>query len=269
MRAFGWNPPNDNARIRALNRASREAGDSVLAGIVAAETSDNSALCCSLDQSWLGSCQANAAAQTLYMAMVKAGLPAFVFSRLWGYLQARASEGTIAQDCGANIGDVFAALAGKGIPPESAWPYVPELFAVNPGPTADMPAYDSRGVIGINYHPISSSGDALIEDIERACTAGFGVAFGCQVGPTYDDGPPIVTVQPPKEGEETGGHAQTVVGHDRPGRRFLIKGSWGDDYRDPTAPAGCTWFAYDYVNDSIGQWRDLWIVTALPGGLQP
>lgn len=269
MRATGWNPPSDAARIRALNRASRDASDSVLAGIVAAESSDNSHLCCSLDQQWLGSCQTQAAAQVLYMAMRKAGMPAFVFSRLWGYLQARAAEGNIREDAGANIGDVFAALAGKGIPPERVWPYVPELFAVNPGPTADMPAYDSRGTIGINYHPISSTGDTLISDIERACTAGYGVAFGCALGPGYTAGPPTTTVQPPKPGEETVNHAQTAVGHDRPGRRILVKGSWGDDYRDPSCPPGCTWFAYDHVTHSIGHWRDLWIVAALPGGLRP
>lgn len=264
----GWTQPTLEQQIRALRRAMPEAGDSVLAGIKATPTSDLLRYTTELDQLALGSCTANGIAQSAYVAMRKAGLnSAFILARLWLYYQERALEGTISQDAGANIGDGYTMLAAKGIPPESAYPYDISKFTQDPGPRVDRLAYDSRGIIGINYHPISSTGQALLDDVERALTGGFAVVFGGLVSQKFCSTQPSGTLMPGKGDVVAGGHCRTVIGHDRAARKHKVKNSWGDSWCDPSAGPGCSWDSYDWFVDRKWGASDIWIVTALPGGI--
>jgi C1A family cysteine protease len=271
---LGWNKPTPEQRIRALLRANPEAGDSVLASIIPAPSSDLSALTCSLDQGQLGSCQSNGPAQALYVAMMVAitkgliAIQAFVLARLWLYYSIRFIEGTVDQDAGGNIGDAFAVLAAQGVPPETVWPYNVALYRQHPGPEVSTAAYDSRGKVGINYHPISSTGTDLLADVRRALTGKFAVPFGCAVSEAFCSSQPNGTVQAPGPNDKiAGGHCMTVVGHDDAGKRFLIKNSWGDDFHDPTAPIGCFWMAYSYFIDPNYGASDCWIVEMVPTGV--
>jgi C1A family cysteine protease len=266
-RALGWKAPTLEQQIRALRGAHPEAGDSILAGIKAAPSSDLSAQTCDLDQGQLGSCTANGIAQGVFVAEMVASLPASVLARLWLYYMERALEGTISQDAGANIGDGYRILAGKGIPPESAYPYDISKFTRDPGPTVDRLAYDSKGALGVNYHPISSTGATLISDVEKALTAKMAVVFGSLVPEYFCSQQPSGTLNTPPAGSAVaGGHCQTVIGHDHANRRFKVKNSWGSDWCDPTAGPGCWWMGYDWFTDSTWGASDIWIVLAIPQG---
>ena len=266
--ALGWTPPTPTQQIRALRGAYPEAGDSLLADIEPAPTSDLAPYTCSLDQGRLAACTAHGIAQAVYVAEAVAGLPASVLARLWLYYEERALEGNVANDTGAAIGDGFTMLAAKGIPIEDVYPYDVTKFAQDPGPTVDRAAFDSRGAIGINYHPISTHGETLISDVERALTGHFAVVFGCQVTAAFCNTQPSGTLPAPTLADQMeGGHCMTVIGHDRAGRRFKVKNSWGDNWQDPTAGDGCCWFSYDYFIDLAFGASDIWIVKAIPQGV--
>jgi C1A family cysteine protease len=265
---LGWTPPTLEQQNRALRGAHPEAGDSILADVKAAPSSDLSAQTCDLDQKQLGSCTANGIAQGVFVAEMVASLPASVLSRLWLYYEERALEGSIAQDAGANIGDGYRMLAAKGIPPESVYPYLIENFAHDPGPAVDRVAFDSRGTIGINYHPISTKGATLISDVEKALTAKMAVVFGCAVSKAFCSTIPNGTVQAPKsQADVAGGHCMCAVGHDHAGQRFLVKNSWGASWRDPSAPAGCFWMAYSWFTHPQFGASDCWCVLVVPKGI--
>jgi len=145
------------------------------------------------------------------------------------------------------------------------WPYDIERFAQRPGPAAYRDGYDMRGELGVQYHPISSSGDTFIEDMERALTAGYPVVFGVDVSEEFCSQQPSGVIEPPKPGTVAGGHALTAIGHDHDARRALIINSWGEDWRDPELPPGCCWFSYDYMIES----SDRWIVPVAPSPRLP
>jgi C1A family cysteine protease len=267
-RALGWEPPTLAQQVRALRGSHPEAGDSVLADIVAAKSADNSALTCNLDQLTIGSCQSNGPAQAMFMSMKAAGIPAFVLSRLWLYYSIRYLEGTVDQDAGGNIGDAYTILAAKGVPSEEVYPYDVSKFTQWPGPTPDRAAYDSRGKIGVQYHPISSTGDAFISDMEKASTAKFGIPFGCQVTNEFCSTQPNGIIHTPKPTDRlAGGHCMTIVGFDDASEVAVIKNSWGREWQDPNAPEGCCLFGYDYLMDMVYGARDSWINLAVPQGL--
>jgi hypothetical protein len=244
-----------------------EAGDSVLSGIVPEPTSDLLPYTTELNQGSLGACTAHGIAQGVYVAEGVNGQPAEILSRLWLYYEERALEGSTDQDVGANIGDGYRILAGKGIPPESCYPYDITKFARNPGPSVDRLAYNSKGAIGINYHPISSTNQALLDDMERALTGKFAVTYGSLVPESFCSWQPSGTLPCPGANDiVAGGHCQCVIGHDHAGRRFKVKNSWGAG-GDPTAGPGCWWMGYDWFTDSKWGASDIWIVQALPGGI--
>ena len=273
-RSLGWKKPTLEQQVRALRRAHPEAGDSILAGITPAPTSDNSALTCSLDQGAIGSCQSNGPAQAFYMAMMVAiangliAVEAFILARLWLYFEIRYIEGTINSDAGGNIGDAFTMLAAKGVPSEAVYPYDVTKFKDMPGPSVDRAAFDSRGQIGVQYHPISTTGMDLLNDVRRASTAKFGVVFGCTVSEAFCSTMPNGTVEAPGPNDQiAGGHCMTVVGHDDEKQRLLVKNSWSDDWHDPEAPVGCFFMSYSYfINPTYGA-SDCWVVLAVPAGV--
>jgi len=263
-RALGWKKPEPHQLAR-LKCAGPEAGDSVLADVEAAPTSNLYALCKVLDQGRLGSCTANAVVQAIRAAQVRAGKtdPTFA-SRLALYYWARVQDGSQDRDVGTNIATVVDMAAWIGVPAEECWPYAIERFAKLPGPDVYRAAFDLRGDIGVQYHPISSQGDAFIIDMERALTAGFPVVFGVDVSEEFCSTYPSGIIEPPKPGTVAGGHALTAIGHDRDSRKVLVLNSWGD-WGDPELQTGCCWFSYDYLAQSA----DRWIVPVAPSPRLP
>lgn len=261
MRAFGWRGPPDQGVLKALRCAGPSAGDSVLAGVVAADSSDGTALLPDepLDQLDLGSCVPHAVVQVIYAALVFAGLHPFIASRLALYYWSRYQHGDQHVDSGTWIGTCFDVAADLGLPEESVCPYLPAFFADKPRADVYRDAFDRRGQIGINYHRLDSTGAALVDDMERSLTAGRLVAFGVQVSEGFD---PTDVVQPPGPRDViAGGHAMVMVGHDRPNQRFLVRNSWGR-WGHPALPPGYFWLSYAYARQA----SDCWICLAAPGG---
>jgi C1A family cysteine protease len=266
MRALGWTRPQPHQLARCL-RAGPEAGDSVLADVEPAATSNLYALCKVLDQGQLGACTAFAVVQAIRAACVRSGQvdPPFA-SMLALYYWARAQDGSQDRDVGTNIATVIDMAAWLGIPAEEIWPYVIERFAQRPCPAAYRDGYDMRGDIGVHYHPISSSGDAFIEDMERALTAGYPVVFGVDVSEEFCSQQPSGLIGPPEPDDKiAGGHALVAIGHDREQQMALILNSWGEDWHDPELLPGCCWFSYDYMLES----SDRWIVPVAPSPRLP
>jgi hypothetical protein len=275
MRAIGWTPPTPRQTMRALYRAHPEARCSVLFGIKAlyyAAIPRASLPSPVLNQGLLGSCTANAWTLALYVAMVKQGIPAFIAARLAIYYGERAMEGTIDQDSGAAIADGAAFLASYGIPKESDWPYDVSHFTVAPGPQVAHDAFDGHGQVGLNYHPISSTGDQLIEDIGAAVTAGMVPVFGCLVTEAFCSSQPSGTIHAPSDGDAiAGGHAEGIVIFDRANERVGVQNSWGGEGEwgdpDPELPTGCWWMGFDYLTHPRFGASDIWIISSLPAGV--
>jgi C1A family cysteine protease len=272
--SLGWHAPTLEQQVRALRYAHPEAGDGVLSNVTAAPTGDLSQYTCDLDQGNLGSCQSNGPAQAFYVAMMVAvangliAVNAFVLARLWLYYGIRYLEGNLNTDAGGNIGDAFRILAAKGVPNESSYPYDISRFKEWPGPELDREAFDSKGAVGANYHPIGSTGSALITDVEKAITAKMAVVFGCLVSEEFCSSQPSGIIQAPKsQSDVAGGHCMTVVGYDHAAKKLKVKNSWGASWSDPTAGPGCFWMSYSWFTDSTYGASDCWIVQAVPQGV--
>lgn len=253
-RACGWSKPTPLKLARC--RAGAVA-DSVLADIEAAESSDLRHLVRIVDQGALGSCTANAVGQIIRGAQVRAGSadPPFP-SRLFAYYLARAEDGNADRDAGSYVCTVLDATARIGFCPESAWEYSdgPEKFAWMPSMDSFRLAFDQRGRVGVNYHQLQASGEARLDLVRRALTAGYLVAFGTLVSEALCNGNLGAGPIPPPIGQPiAGGHAMTICGHG-PGH-FEIANSWGTGFGD----SGFCRFAPEYV--AWNETDDLWLVS--------
>jgi C1A family cysteine protease len=259
-RALGWSPPSLEQQIRHLCKAHPLSSVKLPA---AAPTSDNSALCCDLDQGQLGSCTANGAAQVLYMELVREGLPAFIASRLAVYYWNRNRDGNALEDTGASVGGSFEVVSDMGVPEEAVWPYDVARFAVAPTPDVDRNAYDRKGSVDVNYIPVRLYGDELIATLERVLTSGRGVAFGITVSEKFCGTWPDGIIQPLKPSDTpAGGHCMSLIGHNHAEQWFLVKNSWAPTWSEPGQPPGCCRFSYD----AIKQGSDFWFVSLSTGG---
>jgi hypothetical protein len=258
---LGWTSPLDDQVIRALSKAHPLSSIKLP---LAAPTSDNSALCCDLDQGQLGSCTANGAAQVLYMEMAREGLPAFIPSRLAGYYWNRNNDGNATEDTGATVGGAFEVMADMGVPEEAVWPYDVSRFAVAPTPDVDRNAFDRKGSVNVNYIPVRLYGDDLIAMLERVLTSGRGVAFGVTVSEEFCGSWPSGIIQPLGPNDAVaGGHCMSLAGHNHAEQWFLVKNSWGAEWSEPGQPAGCCRFSYA----AIKQGSDFWFCSLSTGGV--
>ena len=209
-----------------------------------------------LNQGPLGSCVANAISQAVRISHVRQGMarPALA-SRLLMYYCSRAENGDTSEDSGSYLRSCFGAMNKFGFCPESAWPYDVTKYARMPASNAFRMAFDQHSPTV--YQRISSQGTQRTDDIKRAITAGYAVAFGTSVSNRFTQGElgrgpiPAPTAEP-----IAGGHALCCVGYD--GDAFEIVNSWGEDF----GANGYCWFSGDYM-----RWydtSDLWIVNSAP-----
>lgn len=262
-RTLGWNRPT--AKHYARCRAGVKAAD-LLAGIVPAQKVDLSNLVTIINQGALGSCTCNSTAQIVHAAMVKAGLaPSTPFlSRLFSYYLARAEDGNQATDAGSQNCTVIDAICRAGFCPEAAWPYDVSEFAQMPSPEAWREAIDQRGKIDINYHRIDQgvTGDALLQVIYQALTAGYLVNFGTLVTEDFCSGNlGTAPILPPAAGQAiAGGHSMALCGYDLTVAKPYLRvvNSWGPDFGD----SGFCDFDPSYL--SWYETSDMWLVKATP-----
>jgi hypothetical protein len=271
----GCNPPTEKQTIRALRTAQPEARNSILLGVstpMYAEIPRASLPSPVLNQGPLGACTAHGWALALYVAMVKQGLPAFIAARLAIYYGERALEGTTKRDAGAAIADGAAFLASYGVPREGDWPYVVEKFAVAPGPQVGHNAYDGRGQVQVNYHPISSIGDQLLADVGAAVSIGIVPVIGNLVTKAFCSSQPSGTIHAPTSYDQiAGGHCEGIIIFDAANERVGVQNSWGGAGEwgdpDPALPPGCWWMGFDYLVDPQFGISDVWGISSLPQGV--
>lgn len=259
--SLGWTPPTPE-RPGRIRFAAAWADIDPLAGVVAAPYSNAQDLLpyVPYDQGGYSACVAPAVAQAIIAAHARAGLPPIAPSLMAIWQRALNVSHDFGQNVGTQICTALDLCAEMGTPLESDWPYDEEHRLAHPGPMVDAHSYAWLGRVG--YHALTSSGDALIEELERACTAGFVVPFGVAVTEAFCNSRPSGIVHAPGLLDTiAGNHAMIAVGHDRAAERFLIRNSWGADAGDPSLPPGYFWAGYDYLRTA----RDACLVSATGG----
>lgn len=263
MRATGWNPPKEADYARLKCAGPRAA--SILDNVTPADSADATALIQIVDQRNLGSCVANAVGQIIRAEQLRCGAPAgYPFpSRMWLYTLALAADGMQGQDVGTNICTAIDRAAQFGFCPEDRWPYEIPFFGDDPPLDAHRYASDQRTKKALSYHEITETGNARIEAMRKALTAGKPVAFGSPVTKAFCSESPSGTVMRPSPSEPIGGnHAQVAACYwvnPATGRlEFKVANSWSEDWGE----AGWSWWDWEYFT-----WRetcDLWIAGEVP-----
>jgi len=221
------------------------------------------------DQGSLGSCVANALAGNIELLENK-GATKFRFgpsyywqnfwkwlrnmfglgykdvSRLFIYYNARALDGTEAQDDGTYIRNGIKTLAKDGHCMETVWPY--DYGNCNVKPSAE--AYDqAKNSTIVAYFKIESLNDMLV------CLAdGYPFVFGMWIYQSFYLAGTTGEVNLPGPGEPIlGGHAVMAVGYDQAAQRLIVRNSWGRGWGDN----GYFTLPYQYLD---GRAEDFWTI---------
>lgn len=175
------------------------------------------------DQGNLGCCVYNAIGAAVEFDHWKQGMSPFPISRLFGYYNARAIEGTVDSDSGISPRDGFKVLVSDGMCPESVWPYNISQFATLPPVAAYTAAVPHKA---LSYWSLSQDLMSL-----RAClVARFPFCFGISVYESFESdavaASGIVPMPSPDE-SIVGGHCCLAFGYNEKLRAFLCRNSWG------------------------------------------
>lgn len=210
------------------------------------------------DQGSLGSCTANALAACYQYCETKEKDPhPFVPSRLFIYYNERSVEGTVKEDCGAQISDGIKVIHDIGVCPEitndiydssKIWPYNIAKFSTKPPQICyDVAKKNHSGL----YKPIPQN----INHIKQSIINGFPIVFGFQVYSGFESDKVAksgILSLPAKSEDLLGGHAVVIVGFDDDmvidGHHGAVKirNSWGEGW----GLKGYFWMPYKYVTNS-------------------
>ena len=250
IRVGGWrpDPPSDRDRkfddLRPKLTASAPGIDKI----------DLRYLCSPIEnQSSANSCTGNASVGALEMLEIREGLPFVDLARLFAYYNGRMgmepTEGHL--DHGTYIRLIMDGLHKFGVCPETEWNYDLDKVTMRPSWNSYRAAWNHRID---NFYRIDAVGDPLIEGIEQALLAKHGVVFGAQVYESYQSCPGLVSLPKPDE-KLLGGHAQLIVGFDRPARTLIVRNSWGDGWSD----GGYAYWPYNLLDACAA--NDFWVPT--------
>jgi C1A family cysteine protease len=201
------------------------------------------------DQGELGSCTGNGTAFLLHFDLLRENLitPDHIGpSRLAIYYGARALEGDIPQDAGAEVRDAVKTTL-RGVVFEDLWPYDVRKFAQKPPPyTREM---KDRTMV---YRPVAQNSTAI-----RGCLAsGYPIVFGFTCFPELDNvGRDGYLSMPSPHDPVMGGHCGALVGYMDAPRRYIVRNSWGPRWGD----AGYFYMPYEYVHRADLS-ADFWMV---------
>src|SRR6266567_2051153 len=204
------------------------------------------------DQGNLGSCTANAIAAAYQFEQRAQKAPDWVPSRLFIYYNERVIEHTVDSDSGAMIRDGVKSVAKQGVCPETAWPYLIEMFATRPPIDAYRVALQNRA---LTYRRVPRS----LTQMKGCLAAGAPFIFGFSVYASFESVEVARTglVPMPGGGEELlGGHAVLAVGYTDATQRFLVRNSWGSGW----GRAGYFSMPYAYLLDR-GLASDFWTIS--------
>lgn len=182
------------------------------------------------DQGQIGSCIPCAVVGALEYQYRKAGQPAVDLSRLFVYFNARRMRGTADTDSGVSVPQGLAAFMAFGAPPESDWPYRPDLLTKVP----DQAVYDAaRAHVPGEYARVDGA-----DHIRGALAQQFPVPFLFQVPERcYAEAGrtgvmPVPTAAEADAASRESGHAMLLVGYDLDAGAYLVRNSWGADWGD-------------------------------------
>lgn len=199
-----------------------------------------------LDQSWAGSCVAQALAKGLNLRLAMEGTPVPPFAALGGYTLGRAKMRAFAgeklRDEGTMPSAIMMQLATWGIPFESVWPYDidahPELVF------QDLPVdvlQDSVTHVVTNTYRVNEVKDARLLALRKLLLQNYPVPFGTYVSDDFQRYGGGVLGPETKTGG--GGHDVALIGYS--GSNFCICNSWGDSWGE----AGFAWVNEAFIVD--------------------
>lgn len=172
-------------------------------------------------------------------------------SKLFLYYNVRKLEGTINEDSGAYIRDVFKTLNKEGVCKEQTWPYITSKFTDLP----DSNAYgEALQTLGTKYHSLNNS----VLELKNCIAQGRPFVFGFNVYSSfmYGSWTSIMPIPKPNEGL-LGGHAVLAVGYDDSKQAFKIKNSWGKSWKE----GGYFWMPYSFITSN--QCDDFWTLEGI------
>lgn len=201
------------------------------------------------DQLSAGSCVWNATTAAMrydYINNVDTDVP---LSRLQGYFDTRAMEGSQSEDSGCQIRDALKIAATIGVAEEAWWPYDLTKLYDKPDAAAYASAAKHRAV---EYQRVDVSARA----IKTALYTGRPVIIGVQIFPSFESDEVAksgVVPMPAWNERSIGGHAMLVIGFgQRPGF-FKVRNSWSSAWGD----GGNAWIPEEYV---VKYGNDFWCV---------
>ena len=210
-----------------------------------------------LDQGSLGSCGANAMANSLSFVNGKESLAEFHPSRLALYYECRVfvEHQSPDLDSGVTIADMCRAVRAFNACPEEDWPYDISKFMLPPPKKAMLDALQHAKFESVSVPQRLSS-------IKSFIASGFPVLFGIQVFESFESQAVAETgfVPLPDTSVEAciGGHALCMMGYSDDKQAFLVLNSWSLHW----AIRGFCWMPYQYIlNRQICS--DLWCVKAI------
>jgi C1A family cysteine protease len=205
------------------------------------------------DQGDLNSCTGNAMASALELLDRRGDGRYLDRSRLFLYYYARLAGHCQNVDGGATIRDVVKVAAAKGCPPETSWPYRPDLVLKMP----DLNAVADAMSFGISaYFRLSA---ITPTGFWSALSRGFPVVFGAAIYQSFERVGISGMVPMPRQGDTPmGGHALLAVGYDK--RGVIVRNSWGPKWGDK----GYCVFPRAYLNPDLV--FDAWAIEGIRGG---
>ena len=222
------------------------------------------------DQLTVGSCVTNGMGSQIESMLKVAGRPRDLSRMAWytmtlNYENRLGQEGLAPQDA-LHVGYHF------GVCDESAYPYDPNLRAINPS----QAIYDLASKTCIDrYEAVVAPGeyygasDAKIDRIIAALNERIQVGFACQVSDSlrHLSGPwqthNYIPVSYPNN-PSIGGHYEDFIGYDLSIRKFLVQGSWGTKKPDgtPYGDGGFVGLPFSVVNSPF---FESWIIRGFDG----
>lgn len=153
-------------------------------------------------------------------------------------------------DGGCYIGRALEWLQTWGVVAANRWP--DSIALTRPVPIDVLEAGTTATLRGA--WRIDDAGEARLQRVREALTAGHAVVFGMQVDEAYERGPGALFRG--LTGPSRGGHAQLLTGY-RPGA-FKVRGSWGPRWNGD----GCAWLDDEFLAGE--QVYDFTVVTTVP-----
>ena len=217
-----------------------------------------------------GSCAGHATAEGDLIEARRTNPSAALGSRQWLYRCGRVFDGTVQQDAGTTFSSILTEASRVGIPPESAWPYLPKTgdpdgdgspgdqYRADPPANVIRLAYDRRSADGVLEAATLDNTTANIGDtVDEQLGENHPVCVGLQVGDEFCSGnfDPSVAVGVPAQ--SSGGHAMLIVGrryvrvNGSLQRWYLVRNSWSDSF----ANGGRFWMTEEWMSTG-----DLWVV---------